>query len=179
MWPVSNILEFPYITDIHPTKVDFDQRNDIMFLGGYAHLPNVDAVTFFVQKVWPRLLSRLPHQARFLIVGAAPSAEVKALADQRIIVTGMVPDLSPWFDQARVFVAPLRYGAGIKGKLIQSPCLWVALGGDVDCSRRNRPWRWQGSPHRRRSRGYRVCSREALQRSRHLAEGPGGRAALR
>ncbi len=117
---IDNIIEFPYIADVYHTKVSFDCRKDIMFLGGYKHLPNLDAVSLLIKEIWPILLQHLPEEARLLIVGASPPAKVQAYANERIIVTGMVSDLVPWFDRARVFVAPLRYGAGIKGKLIQS-----------------------------------------------------------
>ncbi|MBY0610690.1 MAG: glycosyltransferase [Beijerinckiaceae bacterium] len=118
--PLNNIVEFPYVAGVRRSAVPFETRRDIMFLGGYAHSPNVDAVQFFVAEVWPKLLRMLPPDARFLIVGASPTVAIEALASERIIVTGMVEDLGPWFDRARVFVAPLRYGAGIKGKFIQS-----------------------------------------------------------
>ena len=118
--PLHNIVEFPYIAAVRRSNAAFEARHDIMFLGGYAHSPNVDAVKFFTDNVWPLLVDKLPKKARFLIVGASPPASVKALADDRIVVTGLVPDLKHWFDQAKVSVAPLRYGAGIKGKLIQS-----------------------------------------------------------
>ena len=119
---IDNIVVFPYIAELHRTHVPFEERYDVMFLGGFAHPPNGDAVRHFVSDVWPRLLQRLPARARFVIVGASPTAEIEALAGDRIVVTGHVRDLQPCFDTARVFVAPIRYGAGIKGKVVQSLC---------------------------------------------------------
>ncbi|MHB2208474.1 glycosyltransferase [Methylobacterium sp. CM6257] len=126
--PLKNIIVFPYIADVVRNERKFDERMDIMFLGGFSHLPNQDAVRYFVNEVWPLLAGRLPENSRFLIVGADPTPEIETLAGDRVVVTGQVPELGPWFAQARVFVAPLRYGAGIKGKLIQSlshgvPCV--------------------------------------------------------
>ncbi|MBS9478334.1 glycosyltransferase [Ancylobacter radicis] len=118
--PVSNIVEFPYIADPVPTDVPFEQRRDIMFLGGFAHTPNVDAVHYFMEFIWQQLSDRLPADARLLIVGASPPGSIRALANERVVVTGYVEEIKGYFDQARVFVAPLRYGAGIKGKVIQS-----------------------------------------------------------
>lgn len=118
--PDAPILEFPYIADVHPSEARFAERHDIMFLGGYEHLPNVDAVKFFVSAVWPLLVDALPARARFLIVGARPPESLLDLASDRIVVTGQVADLAPYFDRARAFVSPLRFGAGIKGKIIQS-----------------------------------------------------------
>lgn len=118
--PIDNIIEFPYISELHRTGRRFDDRRDIMFLGGFAHAPNADGILDFHKNVWPKIVSKLPNEAQLLIVGADPTKEVLALAGERINVTGYVEELEPWFDRARVFVAPLRFGAGIKGKLIQS-----------------------------------------------------------
>jgi GT2 family glycosyltransferase len=118
--PVANILEFPYVVQVQRSNVPFEKRRDLMFLGGYAHAPNVDAVEFFVSQVWPLLVRELPATVRFLVVGANPPARLRALACDRILVTGQVSELGPYFDMSRAFVAPLRYGAGIKGKLIHS-----------------------------------------------------------
>ena len=117
--PVTNIVEFPYICPVRRSAVPFASRNDIVFLGGYRHAPNVDAITVFCRDAWPSIAEQLPD-AKLLVVGSFPTDAVKALSGDRIEVTGMVPDLEPWFARSRVFVAPLRYGAGIKGKLIHS-----------------------------------------------------------
>jgi GT2 family glycosyltransferase len=113
------VVVFPYLTDYVGTKVDFEARKDIMFLGGYGHPPNADAVDYFVREVWPLLADRLPD-AKYLIVGSKPTEAVKKLAGDRVIVTGMVEDLQPWFDRSRVFAATIRYGAGVKGKVSTS-----------------------------------------------------------
>jgi GT2 family glycosyltransferase/glycosyltransferase involved in cell wall biosynthesis len=118
--PTDNIVVFPYICDVVPTKSSYETRYDIMFLGGFSHTPNVDAAIKMVKQIWPILQSRLPESARLMIVGAAPTEEVLELRSDRVIVTGKVSDLRPYFDSARVFCAPLRFGAGIKGKVIQT-----------------------------------------------------------
>ena len=91
--PLSNILVFPFVTDVHRSHTPFEARRDIMFLGGFAHSPNVDGVTFFVSDVWPKLCRQLPEDAKLLIVGAAPTQAVSDLANERIVVTGYVPEL--------------------------------------------------------------------------------------
>ena len=118
--PLDNVLVLPYVVPARRSDVPFEERQDIMFLGGYRHPPNVDAVEFFVSEVWPLLLDDLPETARFMIVGANPPDRIRSLASDRIIVTGHVADLGEYFDGARVLVAPLRFGAGVKGKVIQS-----------------------------------------------------------
>ena len=118
--PITTIVEMPICVEVNKSNVPFDERRDIIFLAGFAHPPNIDAASFFVREVWPLLCDRLPSGARVLIVGSNPSDQVKALANERIVVTGYVPELQPWFDVARVFIAPLRFGAGMKGKVIQA-----------------------------------------------------------
>ena len=117
---LENLVELPYVAEAYPSLVGRDDRFDLMFLGGFRHAPNVDAMLYFRENVWPNLLQSLPARARLLIVGASPPPEIQRLACERIVVTGFVEDLTPWFDAARVFVAPLRFGAGIKGKVIES-----------------------------------------------------------
>jgi glycosyltransferase involved in cell wall biosynthesis len=90
-----------------------------MFLGAFTFDPNIDAVQHFVAEVLPDLRARVPG-LRLHIVGSDPTPEVRALAGDAVNVTGFVDDLSPYFDQCRAFVAPLRFGAGIKGKLLLS-----------------------------------------------------------
>lgn len=118
--PLENILVFPWIADVKRSDVGREARRNVMFLGGFAHPPNVDAVQFFLDDVWPLLKTRLPQDARFMIVGSNPPDSIRVRVSDRVVVTGLVPDLTPYFDQARVLVAPLRFGAGIKGKLIES-----------------------------------------------------------
>ena len=96
-----------------------DHRHALMFLGGFDHLPNVDAAATLVHEVMP-IVWRSAPDVRVLIVGNEPSPAVLALAGDRVEVTGFVPDLAPWYAQARVTVSPLRYGAGLKGKIVSS-----------------------------------------------------------
>ncbi len=97
----------------------FDQRRDVMFVGGFRHPPNVDAVCWFVEAVWPLLRAREPA-LQFHCIGGDVSTEVAALAAQPgVIVHGHVPDLTPYLAGVRLSVAPLRYGAGVKGKVNQ------------------------------------------------------------
>ena len=109
-------LVLPFMMEFAGTSVGFAPRRDICFLGGYGHAPNVDAVRFFVREVFPLIRASEPG-IRFIIAGAHPTEEVRALAADDIIVTGMVPDLRDVFDTTRVFACPLRVGAGVKGKV--------------------------------------------------------------
>lgn len=97
----------------------FEQRRDLMFVGGFRHPPNVDAVCWFVASVWPLLLAREPG-LQFHCIGGDVTAEVAALAAAPgVNVHGHVPDLAPYLAEVRLSIAPLRYGAGVKGKINQ------------------------------------------------------------
>ncbi len=100
-------------------------RKNILFVGGFWHKPNSDGVTWFVNEIWPKIRSHEPD-VQFIIAGSNADAEVKALEQKPgVKVIGYVQDLTPVFDACRVFVAPLRYGAGMKGKVGQ--CLTFGL----------------------------------------------------
>lgn len=116
--PLKNMVVLPWLTDIEKDSRGLQGREDVMFLGSFPHEPNVDSIKFFMKSIWPLLETQLPVHAKLLVVGNQPPPEVLALASDRVIVTGYVEDLRPYFERSRVFVAPLRYGAGIKGKLV-------------------------------------------------------------
>ena len=93
------------------------RREGLVFVGGFRHPPNVDAVLWFARDVFPLLRAARPDIAFHCIGGDAP-AEIAALArSPGIHVHGHVPDITPYMDGARVAVAPLRFGAGVKGKV--------------------------------------------------------------
>ncbi|WP_133000641.1 glycosyltransferase [Luteimonas arsenica] len=95
----------------------YDQRHDLVFVGGFRHPPNVDAVRWFVTEAWPKVHERLPD-VRFHCIGADVPPEIEALAAiPGVQVHGYVPDITPYMDGCRLALAPLRYGAGVKGKV--------------------------------------------------------------
>ena len=104
---------------IRQPKKPFSERKDLLYVGGFNHIPNVDGVIYFVKEIFPHVKERLPG-VRLYIVGSNPPHEVSSLQSSDIIVTGFVKDMAPYFENCRVFVVPLRYGAGIKGKVIHS-----------------------------------------------------------
>ena len=131
--PQISTLVMPICREIPGRLAGFDERRDVVFLGGFAHPPNVDAVVFFVKEVWPRVRARLAD-CRFVVVGSGVGPEVAALADEegRVVVRGFVPDLAEVFRECRLTVAPLRYGAGVKGKVVTSltygvPCVATSV----------------------------------------------------
>jgi GT2 family glycosyltransferase len=93
-----------------------EARADLIFIGGYRHIPNVDAVEYFLREIWPTVESRLRH-VRLMIVGNEAPDRWNALATDRVKIVGQAPSLDPLLDSARVCIAPLRFGAGFKGKI--------------------------------------------------------------
>ena len=113
----------PYI---YPQAVNYMRRepinsNKIIFVAGFGHPPNTDAAKWFVNDILPEIRSTIGDVEVYLI-GSNPSDEVKALASSKVIVTGYVTDeqLLAHYLNARVAVVPLRYGAGIKNKVIEA-----------------------------------------------------------
>ena len=110
-----------YVYDrIGPGPVDppLSERRNVLFVGGFRHPPNIDAVNWFAKEVWPAVARAFPD-GRFAIVGS-DSDRLGTPAGDRIDVLGHAPDLDPCFARARLSVAPVRYGAGVKGKIVSS-----------------------------------------------------------
>jgi len=108
------------ISNIHmPTGVrpEPDGRDGVMFIGSYRHLPNVDGAVYLAREIMPRVRRMTGRDIRLVVVGTEPPEEVSRLASGNVEVTGYVPDVSPYYAAARVFAAPLRFGAGVKGKI--------------------------------------------------------------
>lgn len=114
--PDQNLELLPLLLNIPGTNAGYEQRNGIVFVGGYQHTPNVDAVQYFVNEIMPHVRNYLPD-VKFHIVGSKPPESILDLASDDVVVEGFVEDLTPFLDSMRVAVAPLRYGAGVKGKV--------------------------------------------------------------
>lgn len=112
----ANVHVVQLVIPEEPKGPDFAARRDILFIGGYQHTPNVEAVLYFIREILPALRQRVPD-LRFLVIGSRPPAEIQALASEHVQILGFQKDITPYFDACRVMVAPLRFGAGIKGKL--------------------------------------------------------------
>lgn len=117
---IANAVVIPTIHDIEPHNGrPFDARSGITFIGGYNHTPNTDAAIWLCEEIMPLVWSTNPEICVRLL-GSNPSAAVTALRSDRVDVPGYLPDVAPYFEESRVFVAPLRYGAGMKGKIGQA-----------------------------------------------------------
>jgi glycosyltransferase involved in cell wall biosynthesis len=109
---IPNFHELPHFDlarQMHP-----DLR--LLFVGGFAHVPNVDAINFFCADVWPLVRRQLPT-ATLAVVGSHPPPAVQKWAGSGIEILGYVPDLDSIFASSDVSIAPLRFGGGVKGKV--------------------------------------------------------------
>jgi GT2 family glycosyltransferase/glycosyltransferase involved in cell wall biosynthesis len=125
-WPTKSIQLVSNIVDVPGSRTPFAHRNDYLFIGGFQHRPNVDAVLFFVQKIYPLVSDHL-RDAKFYIIGDKVPPEIAALATEKVIVAGLQKDIRPFFDSVKLSVAPLRFGAGVKGKINQSMAFGVPV----------------------------------------------------
>jgi glycosyltransferase involved in cell wall biosynthesis len=114
--PEANVLLLSNIHEPLPGGKPFGARQGLVFIGGFQHPPNVDAVLWYAREVLPLLRERLPG-VRTYVVGSKVPATIRALAAPDFVVTGYVSDVAPFFTGCRASVAPLRYGAGVKGKV--------------------------------------------------------------
>ena len=118
--PEARVFILSNIHELAPGNADYGARKDLYFVGGYQHPPNVDAACWFVEEIWPLVHARLPG-VRFHLIGSKAPDEVAALgAAKGVKFHGFVETLEPFLDQCRLSVAPLRYGAGVKGKVNQA-----------------------------------------------------------
>jgi len=113
----AKVAKCPWVVETQSGAPPFAEREGIAFLGGYAHPPNAEAVRHFVAAVMPKLRGVLPG-VTFHIYGSGVTEEIAALAGPDVIVHGYVETTTEVYHSARVFVAPLRSGAGIKGKVL-------------------------------------------------------------
>ncbi|MDR2016305.1 MAG: glycosyltransferase [Burkholderiales bacterium] len=110
------------LSNIHepkPAGRPFDERAGLLFIGSFRHPPNVDAMLWYGNEVLPHVRELLPGVVTTIIGGDLP-ASVKALASDDVAVTGYIENIEPYFTETRVSIAPLRYGAGVKGKVNQA-----------------------------------------------------------
>jgi len=131
--PNSLVEALPVVWEVRPQPL-FVNKKDLLYIGGFSHSPNVDAVKYFVAEIFPLIKQQIPEVV-FYILGSKPPDDIINLSTPDIIVTGYVPDVSDYFDHCRVAVAPLRYGAGVKGKITHTmsygiPTVTTAIGAE-------------------------------------------------
>lgn len=120
-----NIANVYTIPNIHPLQniadksLTFNEREGLLFIGSYLHQPNIDAAFWLIKEIMPIVWQTHPYIKVFLL-GSNPTEDILGLAANSVIVPGYIEDVAPFFLNSRIFVAPLRFGAGMKGKIGQS-----------------------------------------------------------
>jgi len=118
----DNSLKFSILPNIHIEAKNierFEKRKNMIFLGGFQHIPNIDSAEFLVNEIWPLIKQKISN-AKLYIIGSHPPEKIKNLASDDVVVTGFVKDLTSYYQECKMMLAPLRFGAGVKGKITQS-----------------------------------------------------------
>lgn len=144
--PAELLLYCPFLLDMPDTKKwqNFEQREHFVSIGNFLHAPNWDAVQWLKQSIWPKIRAQLP-QAQLHIYGAYTPQKARELHNERegFLVQGWAEDALAVMRSARVCLAPLRFGAGIKGKLADAmltgtPSVTTSIG--AEAMHDNLPW---------------------------------------
>ncbi|HZV23572.1 MAG TPA: glycosyltransferase [Luteimonas sp.] len=115
--PQANVEVLSNLHEVAGPGLPYAQRHDLVFVGGFRHTPNVDAVRWFIDDVLPQVRATLPD-VRFHCIGGDVPAGIRQRGDREgVLVHGHVADIAPYMDGCRISVAPLRFGAGVKGKI--------------------------------------------------------------
>lgn len=117
--PGAQVHILSMIQDVYGAARPFSEREGIIFIGSFPHHPNADALRYFIEKIYPLLKEQLNDETIY-IIGPEPPDWLQNLATDTLRVTGYVPDVKPYFERCRLSIAPLRYGAGVNGKVILS-----------------------------------------------------------
>lgn len=107
------------VSNIHvnmPGPKGFTERSGAVFIGGFRHPPNLDAITWFVENVLP-VLRRKNAGIVTTVIGSNAPTSLQKYAAADFVIAGFVPDVTPYYNDARLSISPLRYGAGVKGKV--------------------------------------------------------------
>jgi glycosyltransferase involved in cell wall biosynthesis len=122
-FPGKRIMTVPlfFYDEVPEVNRDFSQRRDLLFVGSCAHTPNRDAIAWFCSEIFPLIQAKVPGVA-LNVVGSDPAEDIMALNSESIRILGRVSEekLADLYKSARMMVVPLRFGAGVKGKVIEA-----------------------------------------------------------
>jgi len=118
--PAANVIVVSNIHEISETEIKRVDRRGVMFVGGFQHPPNVDAVEYYLEHIWPVFRKLCPDAPTYIIGSRMPDRLRQMGVEHGLEMLGFVEDLTPYYDTCALSIAPLRYGAGVKGKVNQA-----------------------------------------------------------
>ena len=130
--PDAQVAVISNIHDVAHDPPGFEERNGVMFVGGFQHPPNIDAVEYYVNEIWPLLTELCPELETYIIGSRMPDRLKKLGESKGLQMLGFVEDLTPYYDSCKLAIAPLRYGAGVKGKVNQALSYGLPVVGSPD-----------------------------------------------
>ncbi len=111
--PGVELTAYPYMEETGNEPI-------VVFTGTLSYYPNADGVLYFLRHCWPKIRNRIPN-AQFYVVGSSPPDSIHQYHEKDgIVVTGRVPDIQPYIEQANVYIVPLRVGGGIRLKILEA-----------------------------------------------------------
>jgi len=118
--PAARVIVVSNIHEVGETEVKRVDRRGVMFVGGFQHPPNVDAVEYYAEQIWPLFRELCPDVPTYIIGSRMPDRLRQKGVERGLEMVGFVEDLTPYYDTCALSIAPLRYGAGVKGKVNQA-----------------------------------------------------------
>ena len=133
---IRNIPIYIYDKQLANVEKDFSKRKDLIFVGGFSHTPNKDGVLWFSQYVYPKIVDKFQDMI-WHIVGSNMPDEIVKLESKNIKIEGLLSDedLYSLYQKCRIAIVPLRFGAGVKGKIVEAaynqiPIVTTSIGGE-------------------------------------------------
>lgn len=133
---IRNIPLYIYDKLLSNVEKDFSKRKDLIFVGGFSHSPNKDAVLWFAKYIYPKIVDRFQDMI-WHIVGSNIPDKIKKLESKNIKIEGFLSDedLYSLYQKCRIAIVPLRFGAGVKGKIVEAaynqiPIVTTSIGGE-------------------------------------------------
>lgn len=117
--PDARVVLLSNIHDVYGRTMSHGGRRDLLFVGGYGHPPNADALHWLADEILPAL-REVSGDVRIFVAGDVPDSARQSLEQKGLDILGRVPDLTPLMNSVLASIAPLRFGAGVKGKINMS-----------------------------------------------------------
>lgn len=126
--PIRNIPLYIFENQLSYVEKDFSKRKDLIFVGGFSHYPNIDGVLWFYKKIYPNILKKYPNII-WHIVGSSIPIDIKKLGSKNIKIEGSLSDkdLYALYQKCRISIVPLRFGAGVKGKIVEAAYFQIPI----------------------------------------------------